>query len=265
MTAPTTTADERRMVLAGMAQALAQLSVHVERQGEAALGIADLVTRAEAIAAEAWTVSCADGDAGTRAEALARELDGFVADATQLAQRGARDAASSREVARSMRSHAVEFAHAARDLNGVDDLAQIRARLGPLAAALGALPARVQAGAGLAGEVAALGDQASAIAERSESLHRDPRHPNAAAIELYRALHDFADSAAAIAVTMRVEADHARRAIADMAVRADRLVARGPFDGASHVSPTERLRESLGPARPPRDGTPRTGMRWGDG
>lgn len=268
---PSSATTVRHEILAGLAQALALLSTRVQPQGDAARKVAVLAARAEAIAAEAWSIGIAPMPASDRVAALARDFKAFINDAAILAQRAAREAAASREVAQEMHRYASELNKAASELDGVVDIAAVRARLRPLATSLEALPARLEGGTEVVNEVAALGARATGLADCAESLHASGRRPGPVAVAIYRGLRQFAEDAAAIAAVMSVEAGRAQRAVVELADRADRLAspeaaaaaqrrsaATGRMSDVIAQGNRERQAAEPHPAKPPL-----RGMSWG--
>jgi hypothetical protein len=209
--------------------------------------------------------------AGTRAEALAQEVQAFIDDAAGLSQRAAREAAASREVSEAMQQHALQLSGVAQDVEAANDIATVRARLRPLVTALTDLPARLQNGTAIAQEVADLGARATDISDRAEGLMENARTPGVAAVAIYRELREFADNAGAIAEQMRDDADRARNAIVTMARQAGHLAApetavtaqrQATAVGRMHDVVVEGAHERRG-APLPRAVAPARGISWG--
>ena len=256
--------NARRDILMSLAQTLTMLAGNAQAQTEVARDIAALAVRAEEIGFQARLLSTARNPAGSEAQALAADLRKFLGDVTTLSEEAARRAGASRDIAHSMQLHATDLAGAARELDGIDDIVLIRARLRPLAAALSEIPARLRSSSVIAAEVAALAPRANDLADRTQGLHEAGRTPGIVAISIYRSLREFADVAGAIADTLAVEAEQARDTITDMTRQIVHLAApeqRAPPDTAGH-----RLRDVIAasvraPRRAP-DIPPLRGREW---
>ncbi|GAC1338326.1 MAG: hypothetical protein NVSMB18_04550 [Acetobacteraceae bacterium] len=214
----------RRDILSGLTQALALLGARMQPQADTAREIAMLAARAEEIAQEAWTIGTTLLTANARLAALDAAFQSFIADAGELSRSAARQTAVSLEVAAAMETFKAEMKAASLDLEGVDDIGVVRARLRPLASSIAALPARIQSGTAIVDEVAALGERALGLAESAEGLHAKGRNSTQSAIAIYRGLRAFAESAAEVATNAHKAAARASGAIQDLREQADGMV-----------------------------------------
>jgi hypothetical protein len=161
MPAPTSTLPTaKREVLQGLAQALAVLAGRIKGQSEAAREVGLLTAQAEALAAQAWALASANRIETDAVADLAAAIASFIEHALALSQRVAREASNSNALAAILRNEAIELEAAGRELDGVNDMTVIRARLRPLLDRLTAAPARLEAMTEIASDVAGLGNLA---------------------------------------------------------------------------------------------------------
>ncbi len=130
----------KREVLHGLAEALAALAGRIRGQGEAAREVGLLIAQSEDLAARAWQIACASRADKDAAADLAAAIKSFVEHAEALSQRVAREASSSNALAAILSDEAVELKSAGREVDGVNDMKVIRARLRPLLDRLAAVP-----------------------------------------------------------------------------------------------------------------------------
>jgi hypothetical protein len=213
----------KREIFLGLAQALAALARRVQGQGEAASEVGLLIAQAEELASRAWEIACASRSNKEAADTLAAAVNSFVQHARALSQRVAGEASANNALAKMLQGEAMELETAGRALDGVDDMAVIRARLRPLLDRLTAVPARLAAMTETSSEVAGLGEMAEALAERTRDLQGSGRTPGIAAVALYRELRGFADAAASVARGMWEDEKQIQQTIARMHEQTNQL------------------------------------------
>jgi hypothetical protein len=199
------------------------LAGRLQTQSKAAREIGLLTARAEDLAAQAWALASARTLAGSAAMDLANAIAAFIEDAATLTQRAAHEATASRALAEILGNEAIELNAVGRALDGVNDMAVIRARLRPMLNKLVGVPERLKALTEVAADVAGLGDRAREMAKLTEGLHEKARNPGIAAVAIYRELRDFAEATSTVAARMSADDARIRQSIAAMRDQADQL------------------------------------------
>lgn len=223
---PAADAAPRQALLTALAQGLKLLADHALPHANAAVEVAELAARAEELAAEAWKRSSVRTPDPAGARALAESFQAFIAEAAELSWRAARSAAATREAGAIMVSHASELTKLATS-SVPPDIATLRATLRPIVASLEQLPAHLAENRAMADDVASLGVKATELGAQAMTPQAYSRPANAAALAIYRNLRILGDEAAALASTMRSDAERLRSAIGSIAGHADRLATAG--------------------------------------
>jgi hypothetical protein len=206
----------RQALIAGLSSALETLAARLHRQGDAAAEIALLAARAEQIAQDAKRLGSGRPSPAT-VEHLGEQLDSLARDVALLAERASSEATLGREVAQALLAHAPALA----DLQAVTDLAELRARLGPLAATIEAIPPALRSGgAALAAELSGLARRAGDLADEAHEAASDPAVLREAALRLGRGLRGFAEDVATVSTKLSEDADFAERAARALAAEA---------------------------------------------
>ena len=213
----------KREVFLGLAQALAALVRRMQGQGEAAREVGLLIAQAEELASRAWEIACASRSDKEAADALAAAVNSFVQHARAISQRVAGEASANNALAKMLQGEAMELETAGRALDGVHDMAVIRARLRPLLDRLTAVPARLAAMTEISSDVAGLGELAEGLAERTQELQGSGRTSGIAAVALYKDLRGFADVAASVARGMWEDEKLIQQTIAKMHEQTNQL------------------------------------------
>jgi hypothetical protein len=213
----------KREVLLGLAQAVAALATRIQGHGKAAHDVGLLTALAEELAARAWAIASASRIDKQAIAELAAAVEAFIQHAMVLTQRVAREASTSNALVGILRTEATELQAAGRELDGVNDMNVIRARLRPLLDRLTAIPERLVAMTEIAADVAELGNMARGISERAEGLQDSGRTPGIAAVALYKELRGFANAAGSVASKLWEDEKQMRQTIAQMHDHTSRL------------------------------------------
>ena len=223
---PAADAAPRQALLTALAQGLKLLADHTLPHANAAVEVAELAARAEELAAEAWKRSGARTPDPAGARALAESFQAFIAEAAELSWRAARSAAATREAGAIIASHASDLAKLATS-SVPPDIATLRATLRPIVVSLEQFPARLAENRAMADDVASLGAKATELGAQAMTPQAYSRPASAAALAIYRNLRILGDEAAALASTMRSDAERLRSAIGSIAGHAGRLATAG--------------------------------------
>lgn len=237
-----------RKMLAEIGAALEALAQRLVQQQKAAVGVASIAVRAEAIAATArrlaYGTGCTDAEA-----AFARDLEEFSADLRQSVELAAKDALTGRAVASALLQHGAAVDELARMVDSLD-LPAIKARLRPLAVTLAEIPGMQRAGEARKAELLALAERADLAATAAAALSTArPSERREIMLDVAHQAATLAADIAEAAVAFGQDADLAARAAEAMTGRA-RNGALGRSDmigtvvhavGAEPSQPTPRM------------------------
>lgn len=231
----------KRLILAGLSHALANLSERMRSQGTAATKITLLAVRAEKIAQRSWDLNSSQNRHFQRdSEALIAEVKAFAREATSAAKLAGEEALLGREVANAIAAHSQDIAQLARDIDVLPDASAVRARLRPLSVTLSTLPERLKANAATIKDVNNIATLAEGLAERGDKIASGGTAGSQEAVALCRDLRRFAAEATAVSLEMTRGSALAVQAINDLAERTTSL-SRGQPVAEAPVTADDRM------------------------
>jgi len=255
---PAHSAEVKRQLLAGLAQAISQLGTRLRRQEETASRMAMLVGLADAVASQAAQLSQMRNVSAAETAALAEALRQFLDEVTAVASQAAAAAVDGQKLVATLSVHATELDAVARSSAALD-LPEIRARLRPLVATLAQAPALFGAPSALKSEVEALAAEATRLAERTRALPESSRAAGIAAVAIHKELRNFAEHAASLSEWIGSDAEASLAATEAMAARAQRAGQGNPSQPPPALGPAtavERLNTVV------REGVAAAGRVW---
>lgn len=260
--APPSPADTqaRRELLGALAMALKLLAQRVLPQADAAREVAELVARAEELAAEAWQLANARNPDPARAQALQAAFQGFLEGATDLAGRAARAAAACREMGQAMVDQAADLSQLASSPEA-GDLRVLRTRLRPVLASLEHLPGRIEASRTLAQDVVEMGAKVAKLGGEAIAAQGYRLPATEKALALYRSLRGIADEAGTVAATLLAEAQHLRGTIGGIATQVGQIATGSANPASAEARLSHVVAHGAGAAPPRAD----TAIDWGAG